>query len=160
MVTDNIDQVWYYDKVLTVSTQARETRQGTKMIAKQILRLIQRLHAIPVLDDYQSKIRKGVAFGNPAIVFALYVFNKGLGCNEATALYGYSEISPMVQNAVRAIPLGQFAGQEIVLRSFSQLEKMTQEIQELDASYLGANTPGLELAQMKHETQVFRLFMS
>ena len=23
MVTDNIDQVWYYDKVLTVSTQAR-----------------------------------------------------------------------------------------------------------------------------------------
>ena len=30
MVTDNIDQVWYYDKVLTVSTQARETRQGTK----------------------------------------------------------------------------------------------------------------------------------
>ncbi|MDU6652234.1 MAG: urease accessory protein UreF, partial [Streptococcus vestibularis] len=54
----------------------------------------------------------------------------------------------------------QFAGQEIVLRSFSQLEKMTQEIQELDASYLGANTPGLELAQMKHETQVFRLFMS
>lgn len=55
MVTDNIEQVWHYDKVLTVSTQARETRQGTKMIAKQMLRLIQRLHAIPVLDDYQSK---------------------------------------------------------------------------------------------------------
>ena len=116
MATDNLEQVWHYDKVLTVSTQARETRQGTKMIAKQMLRLIQRLHA--------------------------------------------SVISTMVQNAVRAIPLGQFAGQEIVLRSFSQLEKMTQEIQELDASYLGANTPGLELAQMKHETQVFRLFMS
>ena len=145
MATDNLEQVWHYDKVLTVSTQARETRQGTKMIAKQMLRLIQRLHAIPVLDDYQSKIRKGEVFGNPAIVFALY---------------GYSVISTMVQNAVRAIPLGQFAGQEIVLRSFSQLEKMTQEIQELDASYLGANTPGLELAQMKHETQVFRLFMS
>ena len=42
----------------------------------------------------------------------------------------------------------------------TMIEKMTQEIQELDASYLGANTPGLELAQMKHETQVFRLFMS
>ena len=106
------------------------------------------------------KYSKGEVFGNPAIVFALYVFNKGLGCSEAIALYGYSVISTMVQNAVRAIPLGQFAGQEIVLRSFSQLEKMTQEIQELDASYLGANTPGLELAQMKHETQVFRLFMS
>ena len=175
MASDDLAQVWQYDNTLTVSTQARETRQGTKMIAKQMLRLIQRLHAIPVLDDYQSKIRKGEVFGNPAIVFALYVFNKGLGCSEAIALYvfnkgigcseaialyGYSVISTMVQNAVRAIPLGQFAGQEIVLRSFSQLEHITQAIQELDASYLGANTPGLELAQMKHETQVFRLFMS
>ena len=83
-----------------------------------MLRLIQRLHAIPVLDDYQSKIRKGEVFGNPAIVFALYVFNKGLGCSEAIALYGYSVISTMVQNAVRAIPLGQFAGQEIVYVAF------------------------------------------
>lgn len=160
LASDDLNQVWQYDKTLTVSTQARETRQGTKMIAKQMLRLIQRLHAIPVLDDYQSKIRKGEVYGNPAIVFAFYVFNKGIGCSEAIALYGYSVISTMVQNAVRAIPLGQFAGQEIVLRSFSQLEHITQAIQELDASYLGANTPGLELAQMKHETQVFRLFMS
>ena len=53
------------------------------MIAKQMLRLIQRLHAIPVLDDYQSKIRKGVAFGNPAIVslHSKYVLTRGLGCN-------------------------------------------------------------------------------
>ena len=126
-----------------------------------MLRLIQRLHAIPVLDDYQSKIQKGEVFGNPAIVFALYVFNKGLGCSEAIALYGYSVISTMVQNAVRAIPLGQFAGQEIVLRSFSQLEKNdTRNSRIWMRPYLGANTPGLELAQMKHETQVFRLFMS
>lgn len=129
MVTDNIDQVWYYDKVLTVSTQARETRQGTKMIAKQMLRLIQRLHAIPVLDDYQSKIRKGVAFGNPAIVFALYVFNKGLGCNEAIALYGYSVISTeWFKMLCVPFPLDSLLDRRIVLRSFSQLEKMTQEI--------------------------------
>ena len=158
MASDDLAQVWQYDKTLTVSTQARETRQGTKMIAKQMLRLIQRLHAIPVLDDYQSKIRKGEVYGNPAIVFALYVFNKGIGCSEAIALYGYSVISTMVQNAVRAIPLDNLLTRD-VLRSFSQLEYITQAIQELDASYLGA-TPGLELAQMKHETQVFRLFMS
>ena len=88
------------------------------MIAKQMLRLIQRLHAIPVLDDYQSKIRKGVAFGNPAIVFALYVFNKGLGCNEAIALYGYSVISTMVQNAVRAIPLDSLLDRRLFYVAF------------------------------------------
>ena len=30
----------------------------------------------------------------------------------------------------------------------------------LDASYLGANAPGLEMAQINHETQESRLFMS
>ncbi|MFR4756569.1 MAG: urease accessory protein UreF [Streptococcus salivarius] len=80
MATDDLElKFGNMIRLLTVSTQARETRQGTKMIAKQMLRLIQRLHAIPVLDDYQSKIRKGEVYGNPAIVFALYVFNKGLG---------------------------------------------------------------------------------
>ncbi len=150
------------DHSMDTATIAKETRVGTRLIAQQMLTLLMKLNGenIPFLKDYQATIKQKEAYGNPAIVFALYVFNKGIGCSEAIALYGYSVISTMVQNAVRAIPLGQFAGQEIVLRSFSQLEHITQAIQELDASYLGANTPGLELAQMKHETQVFRLFMS
>ena len=64
---------------------------------------------------------------------------------EAIALYGYSDFDDG-SKCCACHSLGQFAGQEIVLRSFSQLEKMTQEIQELDASYLGVNTPSLELS--------------
>lgn len=40
------------------------------------------------------------------------------------------------------------------------LGKLYPEVEKLDGSYLGANVPGLELAQIKHETQGSRLFMS
>ena len=42
----------------------------------------------------------------------------------------------------------------------SSMYIMGPEVEKLDGSYLGANVPGLELAQIKHETQGSRLFMS
>lgn len=75
-------------------------------------------------------------------------------------MYGYSIGSTMVQNAVRAIPLGQRDGQVVLNNIIKLLGKLYPEVEKLDESYLGANVPGLELAQIKHETQGSRLFMS
>ncbi|MBM7635327.1 urease accessory protein UreF [Streptococcus saliviloxodontae] len=155
-----LDKVWEYDQILTMSSQASETRNGTKMIAKQMLNLIQKLCPLDHLATYQKRIRAGQSFGNPGIVFALYAYHKRLSAQEAMMLYGYSIISTMVQNAVRAIPLGQIAGQEIVKNTFPILEEIYQDIKDRDELLLGANTPGIELSQVKHETQIFRLFMS
>lgn len=158
--SDNIKEIWDYDKIITCSSQAEETREGTKMIAKQMIDLIQVLHDIPLLEEYARLIKKGVVYGNPAIVFSIFAFFKGLGAHEAILLYAYSVNSTMVQNAVRAIPLGQKIGQLILQRTFALLESIISDIDDLDVSYLGANVPGIELSQMKHETQIFRLFMS
>ena len=155
-----IEKIWTYDTIITCSSQARETRDGTKMIAKQMIDLIQILHDIPLLDDYKKLIKEEVVYGNPAIVFAIFAHSKSLEVQEATLLYGYSINSTMIQNAVRAVPLGQKSGQLILQRTFALLEAIIQEITTLDSSYLGANVPGIELSQIKHETQVFRLFMS
>ena len=66
----------------------------------------------------------------------------------------------MIQNAVRAIPLGQKDGQMILSQLFPELVILSESINDLDRSYLGAMMPGIELAQIRHETQIFRLFMS
>lgn len=152
--------IWEYDKIITCSSQASETRNGTKMIAKQMINLIQILHDIPLLDEYKQRIKKNIVYGNPAIVFAIFAHYKELDVVEATLLYGYSINSTMIQNAVRAVPLGQKSGQLILKRTIPLLEEIVAEIKQLDVSYLGANVPGIELAQINHETQIFRLFMS
>ena len=48
----------------------------------------------------------------------------------------------------------------MLFRSIKLLGELYPEVEKLDGSYLGANVPGLELAQIKHETQGSRLFMS
>lgn len=160
LAEEAIENIWTYDAIITCSSQAEETRNGTKMIAKQMIDLVQLLHDIPLLTEYKKKIDCGEAYGNPAIVFSIFAQSKGVEVQEAIMLYGYSINSTMIQNAVRAVPLGQKSGQLILQRTFPILETIVQEIKALDCSYLGANVPGIEIAQIKHETQIFRLFMS
>lgn len=160
LAREDLKKVWHYDELIYVSSQAQETRKGTRMVAKQMLNLVQVLHDIPLLTEYEARIKNGEVYGNPGIVFAIFAFAKGMSVEETILLYGYSINSTMIQNAVRAIPLGQKDGQLILKRTFGILEQMLAEIKELDEFYLGANVPGIELAQIKHETQVFRLFMS
>lgn len=85
---------------------------------------------------------------------------EGMDEIESVCYYGYSIVTTMIQNAVRAIPLGQKAGQKIMHDIFDDLLQVCQDIFDLDESYLAANVPGIELAQINHETTIFRLFMS
>lgn len=155
-----IEQIWRYDEQITVSSIALETRDGAKMVAKQMLQLVLDLYDVPLLQQYADKIKTQKCYGHPAIVFALFAYNRELDLKEAIMDYGYSVLSTIVQNAVRAIPIGQKSGQIILKNALTQLERTTQKIFNISAEDLGANMPGIELSQMKHEIEAFRLFMS
>lgn len=157
---NDMDSFWYYDRVLTVSSVAKETRDGAKMIAKQMMKMVERLFDIPHLEEYRKRIEDRRCFGHPALVFALFAHSKQLDVDEAIMFYGYSILSTMVQNAVRAIPIGQQPGQIVLKDALGKLAQVTEEVHGLCEDDLGANMPGMELAQMKHEVQIFRLFMS
>lgn len=161
-----VDKIWEYDQQITRSAAAIETRKGARLIAEQMIILILRIYgdqgtpAIKLIREYQQRIKNDQAFGNPAIVFAMFMNYMQMDVIESVCYYGYSIVTTMIQNAVRAIPLGQKAGQQIMHDLFDDVLKICQEIMQMDASLLGANVPGIELAQINHETTVFRLFMS
>lgn len=157
-----LDTLLRYDDIMTKSTLATETREGTKMIARQMYLLIQRMYgdAIPFLSDYAGRVESDEAYGNPAIVFSLFAHEKGISVRAAFEMYGYSVASTLVQNAVRAVPLGQREGQVILKSVISLISSLYEKCENLTEDDLGANAPGLELAQILHETQPARLFMS
>ena len=68
--------------------------------------------------------------------------------------YLYQNISSLTQNAVRAIPLGQTAGQQVVTEMIAHIEKTRNHILELDEIDFGM-TARLELNQMEHEMFMF-----
>ena len=113
---DDFEKIIEYDNSLTKATLALETREGTKMIAHQMIGLINRIYgnSINLLNRYEQAIDDGKAYGNPAIVFTIFAHYKGLKQRNLTLMYGYSVASTLVQNAVRAIPLGQKEGQVIL----------------------------------------------
>ena len=157
---NDLEGILDLDNRITVQTVAIETRNGGKLVASRMIKLFLDLYDIDLLKEYNSKIINKEAFGHPAIVFGMLMYSLGFNLKEAIIYHMYSTVSTLISNAVRTIPLGQKDGQ-LQLKEFSeQFENLYDIVISLDDDYLGANSPGLELSQIKHEIMEFRLFMS
>lgn len=153
-------KIWEMDELITVQSIAKETREGSKRIGQRMLQMILDLYEIPILETYQKRITQEVSYGHPALVFAIAMHSIGISEKEAILCHSFSTLSSLVQNGVRAIPLGQKDGQ-IILRDMSEfLMTLYEAIKDLEEEDFGMTIPGLEMAQMRHETLHFRLFMS
>lgn len=158
--SDNFEQVWKIDRMLTVQSLPRETREGTQRMGERMLNLIESLYDLPVLSEYRKRIKEKNSFGHSAVVFTIVGHHLGVSKSTTTLYYLYSVLSSLVQNAVRAIPLGQTAGQKTIQEFQGSLTEAAKNIQSLDEEEFGMTSPGLELAQMKHERVNIRIFMS
>jgi urease accessory protein len=157
---EDFEKVWKVDRLLTVQNLPRETREGTQRMGERMLNLVESLYEIPLLSQYRKRIKEKKSFGHPAIVFTIVGHHLGVPRSTTTLYYLYSTVSSLVQNAVRAIPLGQTAGQKTILDFQDALVQATAKIQDLSEDDFGIISPGLELSQMKHERVNIRIFMS
>ena len=157
---NDLESIWDLDNRITVQSVAIESRNGGKLVASRMLKLFMDLYDFKLLNKYYEKLRKKEAFGHPAIVFGMLMYSLKFSMKEAIIYHMYSTVSTLVSNAVRTIPLGQKDGQ-LLLKEFSfEFKKLYDVVINLDYEYFGANSPGLELSQIKHEIMEFRLFMS
>ena len=157
---NELEKILELDRMLTVQTIAKETRNGSKLIASRMIKIFLDLYDSEILKEYEEKINTKQAFGHPAIVFGLLMYTLSFSEEEAISFHMYSTISTLIQNGVRAIPLGQKDGQIILKKCSERFKDLYEKIKNLDYSFFGATTPGIELAQINHEVLEFRLFMS
>lgn len=83
-----------------------------------------------------------------------------MGAREAVTAYLMQMANSMTQNAIRAIPLGQDAGQRVLVQAYPAITQAAQMTMAHDVSDLGVVAPRLEVAQMAHESLISRMFMS
>jgi len=156
----NLAKVWKLDRMLTVQNLPRETREGTQRMGERMLNLVQSLYDFPILSAYRERIKNKQSFGHPAIVFTMVGHHLEVPMSTTILYYLYSTVSSLVQNAVRAIPLGQTAGQKTIQEFHEALLEATEKIQGLEEEDFGIVSPGLEIYQMIHERVNIRIFMS
>jgi len=103
-----------------------------------------------------ARLLGGVPIENPAYptAYALAVRSWGVEPEQAIVAYCWSWLENQVMAAVKAVPLGQSAGQEMLLA----LGERLNEIPVFDDWNNFA--PGLAVLSSRHETQYSRLFRS
>lgn len=156
----DIEKIWKLDRMLTVQNLARETRDGTQRIGDGMLKLSETLYEAPSLSLYRERIKNKQSFGHPAIVFTMVGHFLQVQKETTILYYLYSTVTSLVQNAVRAIPLGQTAGQKTIYAFQEKLIATTEKIEQLHEEDFGIVSPGIELSQMQHERVNVRIFMS
>ena len=157
---NNLDEIWKLDKKITVQNTSKESRDGAKLIGQRMIKTYLELYDIPLLKEYEKRIRKKISFGHPSIATAILLNYLDISLEDAILYYMYSTISTLIQNGVRAIPLGQKDGLILMQEFFPIFEKLLLKIISLENEDFGLTVPGLEISQINHEELVFRLFMS
>ena len=139
-------------RMLTIARLALEGTDGG--------RLLSRYAALVDTGNTGGTGGSGGCRSHPAIVLAIAGYALGAPPAAVTAAYLQSSVISLTQNAVRAIPLGQDAGQRAIASVRGDVRAAVRRIGDLDETDLGAAAPGIEISQMRHERQRARMFMS
>lgn len=156
---NKLDELIELDEILTASKVALELRTASCKLGVRFIKMVEALQIpdiAPIFSAYQKeseKVHHAVAYG---------CFVGALGIEKALALsfFIYSATSNMVTNCVKAIPLSQTIGQQILFRIHPVLKDLVQQCLKLTLEDLGRSTPGLDIAAMQHEVLYSRLYMS
>ena len=139
-------------RMLTIARLALEGADGG--------RLLSRYAALVDTGNAGGTKGSGGCRTHPAIVLAIAGYALAAPPAAVAAAYLQSSVISLTQNAVRAIPLGQDAGQRAIASVRDDVRAAVRRIGGLDETDLGAAAPGIEISQMRHERQRARMFMS
>jgi urease accessory protein len=94
------------------------------------------------------------------VAFALAAAETGAPQREALLAFAFGWAENMVQAALKAVPLGQSAGQRILALLVDEIPAAVDRAATLTAGERQAFTPMLAIVSSQHETQYSRLFRS
>jgi urease accessory protein len=95
-----------------------------------------------------------------AVAAALAVARSGAPAREALLALAFGWAENLVQGAVKALPLGQSAGQRVLARLADALPEAVDAAIALSPAERQAYAPRLAILSARHETQYSRLFRS
>jgi urease accessory protein len=144
------DGVGYWNGWLLATRESAELRAEDRCLGAALARLLCDLG----IEDARQP---GTSF---AAAFALATQRFGIALEEAALAYAFVWCEQLVAAAVKLVPLGQTAGQRLLLGLGAMIPDVVRGGLALGDEDIGANAPGLGIASALHETQYTRLFRS
>ncbi|UVJ39814.1 urease accessory protein UreF [Arthrobacter sp. CJ23] len=148
------------DAYLSAQLLPRQLREASTKMGGRLIEIGTEVFPSAELDAYRTLVGEGRAAGHQPLAFAVVAHSLGVPFEEALAAYLFATVTSLTQNAVRAIPLGQNAGQRVLRAAHDAVAAAVGQVRHLGWDDFGAVSPGLEISQMRHERQRARMFMS
>ena len=151
----NLEALGYWNAWASAARETEELREQSCSMGRALTRLLQQLQPelMPMIN----------ACGTPcnyAIAFAITAANSLFTDKSAVLGYLHSWATNLISAGVKLVPLGQTAGQHLLLNLHNSIIRATETILALKDDDLSICSWGLTLASMAHETQYTRLFRS
>lgn len=156
----SLEHVGEMDQLITAQAVPNQIRTAGQTMGIRMLEIAEQAYPGPALIWYRREVNNRTLTGHPAIVWALVARDLGFTGDEAVAHHLYATTMSLIHNAVRAVPLGQNAGQQLIREAQEWVTAAVETSAVLEPGDIGSITPGLEIAQIQHESQRARMFMS
>ncbi len=143
---------------LHVTRETAELRQQTAQMGRSLVEWLKNTSAAasPKVEALKS-LRPAPSW---PVAFALAAAETGAPQREALLAFAFGWAENMVQSALKAVPLGQSAGQRILALLVDEIPAAVDRAVMLSAGERQAFAPMLAIVSSQHETQYSRLFRS
>jgi len=141
------------------SRETMELRAETVQMGWSLLRLLSELDAFANLPGWRDRL---LAVSEPAFptVWTAAAAAWEIPAGQAITAYFWMWLENQIMAAVKAIPLGQSAGQRLLATLGECIPTLATEAAALPEPQWSNFSPGLAIASSLHETQYTRLFRS
>lgn len=136
--------------------ESAELRQQTEQMGRSMVEWLK--NRAP--DDRVATLAALSPAPTYPVAFALAAAQAGATAEQALLSFCFGWAENMVQAAIKAVPLGQSAGQRILARLTAQIPGVAATALALDDTRRQAFTPRLAILSARHEHQYSRLFRS
>jgi urease accessory protein len=150
------------------SRESAELRAETLQMGHSLRRLIDDLRDLP--NDFVARVAALTSKAEPAgavpraptfpTLWSALAVHWTIEPAEALTAWLWSWAENQTMAALKAVPLGQAAGQRILLAIGERLPAVVERALQLDDAHYTNFAPGFAIACARHETQYSRLFRS
>jgi urease accessory protein len=152
--TGDMEAVEHWSQTLACYRETAELRAEDRQTGQALARLLVKLD-MPEAQAWQK--RPDVTL---ATLFALAATRWNIDKADAVAGYLWGWLENQVLGAIKLVPLGQVAGQQLLQSLASELPELVEKALQLTDDEIGGSCFGLALVSSRHETQYSRLFRS
>jgi urease accessory protein len=138
-----------------------ESRQASRALGTRFLRTATAVFPVPHATSYLAAIDAATLHGHIGLAFGLVCRDLDLPVLPALVAWFRQYCASMVSVGVRLMPLGQTAGQELLVRLGEPIRDAVALALERDVDDMASFAPGQELAGIMHRDVLpTRLYIS